>query len=205
MEARASRVLGGLAAIATVLVAAAALAAPVSVRAPMVCSRGPSGTMFNAVVTVPSSQAAGTTYTTRIESTSSGKIDHGGLNYIHDMQTDYLIPPGTSYVEGSARIVPGSGTANARAGARVWHQAGTIRLLLPAHIANGSSYTPPTIEFDVRILPTATGTLPLKFSHYEVKANAIIIGDLVTRCEPDPKPYTIAVTRVEAPPPAPAP
>ncbi|HSQ65521.1 MAG TPA: hypothetical protein VLM85_20015 [Polyangiaceae bacterium] len=205
MEARASRVLGGLAGVATVLVAVAALAAPVSVRAPMVCSRGPSGTTFNAIVTVPSSQAAGTTYTTRIESTPSGKIDHGGLNYIHDMQTDYLIPPGTSYVEGSAHVVPGTGTANVRAGARVTYQAGTIRLLLPAHVPNGGSYTPPTIEFDVRIPAGATGNLPLKFSHYEVKANAIIIGDLVTRCDPDPKPYTIAVTRVEPAPPAPAP
>jgi hypothetical protein len=200
MAVRRLRVLGGLVAGALVLVAAVAVAAPVAVRAPMVCSRGPGGTMFTAIVSVPPSSAAGATYTARIESISSGKIQHGGLNYIHDMETDYLLPAGTSYVEGSAHVVAGTGSPNARAGARVWHQGGTIHYVLPAHIANGSSYTPPTIEFEVRIAPSAVGALPLKFSHYEVKANAIIIGDLVTRCEPDPKPYTIAVTRVDPPP-----
>ena len=53
-------------------------------------------------------------------------ISHFGLHYIHNMTADYAIPTGTTYVEGSARIVPGTGTANARPGASVTHDASGI-------------------------------------------------------------------------------
>ena len=154
---------------------------------------------LDAVVTEPFSQPAGSTFTIRIDSMPSGKIEHGGLHYIYNMATDYLLPAGTTYVEGSAHVVPDTGTANVRVGARVWHDAGTIHYLLPAHIDNGGSYTPPSIAFDVKIAASATGVLSFKFAHYSVIANAIIVGDLVTTCEPNPKPYTIGVTMVDAP------
>ena len=189
----------GTVAVALGLVTASALAAPAAVKAPLVCSRGPSGTSFEAVVTEPFSQAAGTSYTVRIDSKASGTIQHGGLNYIYNMATEYLVPAGTTYVEGTAHIVPDTGTPNVRVGARVWHDAGTIHFVLPAHVDNGGSYTPPSIEFDLKISPSATGVLSLKFQHYSVTANAIIVGDLVTTCEPNPKPYTIGVTMVDAP------
>src|SRR6185436_14896803 len=75
-------------------------------RVPLVCSRGPSGQHYQTVVTLPSAAAEGATYAVRIEGVNSGTISHTGLNYIHDMATDYALPPGTSYVEGSLRVVP---------------------------------------------------------------------------------------------------
>jgi hypothetical protein len=188
-------------ALAATLATAATSPAPVRVTAPLVCSRGPKIQSFKGAVTMPSSRPTGATLKVRIDGAPSGKISHGGLNYIHDMATDYLVPTGTRYVEGSAHFIPGTGTPNVRTGARVWCATGKIHVLLPGHVENGSSYTPPSVEFEVEIKAPAGTVLSLKLDRYEVMANVLILGDLHTICDPRPKPYSIGVTRVDAHPP----
>ena len=170
-----------------------------TVKAPLVCTRGPSGKPFHAVVTVPASQATGTRFTVRIDSFPSGKVSHFGLNYIYDMATDYHLPAGTRYVEGSARVVPGTGSANTRSGARVWHDASGIHLLLPARVENGGSFTPPSVEFELEVTARAGTELLLKFGRSRVSANVMLLGNLHTTCVPDPAPYTIGRTRALPP------
>jgi hypothetical protein len=173
-------------------------AAATSVRAPIVCSRGPSGQHFDALVTLPRSAAEKSTYTVRIDGVSSGTIEHTGLNYIHDMASDYALPTGTSYVAGSARIVPGTGSSNVAAGARVWQDGGKIHLSLPGRVESGSSYTPPSIEFQVSVTAKAGDVLPVSFLEYRVTANAVIVGDLSTTCDPTPTPFPMGSTVVTA-------
>ncbi len=147
---------------------------------------------------MPGTGVTGTTFTVRIDSGFSGKISATGLNYIHDMLTDYAVPAGTSYVEGSLRIVDGTGSPNAREGARAWRDAAGIHFVLPVHIANGSSYTPPSIEFALKVEAPAGATIALPFMHYEVSASVILLGDLDVKCDPTPKPYTIGELQVVA-------
>ncbi len=169
------------------------------VRVPMNCTRGPDDVVFRAVANFPESPPSGSTFTVRIDSESSGLISHVGLNYIHGMTTVYVVPPGLRYVEGSARVIPGTGTVNARPGAHARHESGRIYLVLPARIENGTSFTPPSLAFDL-YAEAAPGTrLALAFAHYEVVANAFLIGDLHTDCEPVPKPYRIGVLRIDPP------
>lgn len=170
--------------------------ATTEVRCPMVCSRGPSGQRFEAVVTMPTVAQRGSILAVRIDAKSSGKISNSGLNYIHDMSTDYLIPSGASYVAGSAQIVPETGTKNVRPHARVWHDAGKVHLVLPGRVENESHYTAPSIAFELKVGAAPGSLLALKFEHYEVVANVFLLGELRSRCDPQPKPYTLAVTRV---------
>jgi hypothetical protein len=79
----------------------------------------------------------------------------------------------------------------------VWQAQGVIHLLLPGHVENGSSYTPPSIAFDVEITAPAGAAVSLKLDRYEVTANAFLVGDLLTICDPRPRPYVIGVTRVD--------
>ena len=184
---------------AAVMIVTQSYAATTTVSAPMKCTRGPSGTTFDATVTMPASLPPGAKFTVRIDSQPSGKISHTGLNYIFGMTTDYLVPTNSTYVEGSVAIVPDTGTANVRAGARAWHDADGIHFTLPAHVENGSSYTPPSIEFSAVVDGPVGKDVELKFQHYEVQANAIIVGDVTTSCDPDPKPYTIDTLKISAP------
>ncbi len=187
-----------LAMLTATVVATESFGAETAVSVPMVCSRGPSGTTFNAKVTMPASLPPGATFTVRIDSLPSGKISHGGLNYIYGMTTDFLVPTNATYVDGSASIVPDTGTANVRVGARAWHDAKGIHMTLPAHVDNGSSYTPPSLQFSATIDGAVGTEVALKFDHYEVIANAIIVGDVITSCDPDPKPSTIDTLRIAA-------
>jgi hypothetical protein len=195
-----SRIAVVVAFAATFLTKASAAGAH-TVRAPLVCSNGPSGQSLRAVVTVPASQETGTRFTVRIDSFPSGKVSHFGLNYIFDMATDYHLPAGTKYVEGSARVVPGTGSVNIRRGARVWHDASGIHLLLPARVENGGSYTPPGLEFQLDVTARAGSELELKFGRSRVSANVVLLGNVHTTCVPKPAPYTIGRTRALAPAP----
>ncbi len=103
-----------------------------AVRAPTLCSRGPSEQAFTAMITLPHAAEQGATYTVRIDALPSGRIAHFGLNHIHDMATDYVVPSGAKYVPGSARIVLETGTPNVVAGGarlvrRRAHQVGPDR------------------------------------------------------------------------------
>ena len=180
------------------LIATTVSGATTAVRAPLVCSRGDGDQRLEAIVTMPSVVRSGSTFAVRIDSKSSGKISHGGLNYIHDMSSDYLIPSGTSYVAGSARFIPQTGTPNVRAQARIWHDAGVVHVLLPGRVENDSSYTAPSIAFEVKVGAPPGSAIELKFAHYEVLANVFLLGDLRSRCDPRPKPFTLAVARVVA-------
>jgi hypothetical protein len=180
-----------------VMVASAATPLPnVFVQVPMACSHGPKGGAFTAGVHVPSTVPHGATYTVTIDGVPSGKIAHFGLRYIHDMETDFAIPPGTVYVQGSARVVPGTGTPNVLAGATATYASGLVSLALPAPVASGSSYTPPSIAFDLLATAPLGASLPLAFAGYRVAAKAVIVGDVQTVCESVPKHITIATTSV---------
>ena len=183
---------------ASLVATGATLDAAVTVRAPLVCSRGPSGQRFEAVVTQPPTAAEGSTYTVRVDGAASGTISHFGLNHIRDMATDYLVGAGATYVPGSARIVPGTGTPNVAEHARVTHEAGLVRLVLPDRVESGSSYTPPSIELRLRVDAPAGASLALALREYRVTANAIVVGDLLTTCKPQPTPYPLATTVVTA-------
>jgi hypothetical protein len=186
--------IANLTGLAIALLPGSALAGARAVSAPLVCSRG-GGQTFKAMVTLPASQATGSRYTVRIDSFSSGKVAHFGLNYIFDMATDYRVPDGTRIVAGSARVVPNTGTPNVRGGARVWGDAGGVHLLLPARVENGQSYTPPSIEFQLDVTAAAGSELLLKFSRCRVSASVFLLGTVHTTCVPTPAPYTIGRTR----------
>jgi len=171
---------------------------PVSV--PLVCSGGPNFT-YRAVVSMPTSAASGSTITVRIDSGFSEKLSHGGLNFMHHVVTDYVIPQGASYVDGSARVVAGTGTSNARVGARAWHDARGIHMALPARIDNGTEYSPPTLEFSLRVDGPPGTRLPLRFGHYEVTANVFLLGDLHMACDATPKVATMGELEVVSPSP----
>jgi hypothetical protein len=173
--------------------------APITAKVPMECTHGPSGQTFKAVVSMPSEITQGTTFTVRVDATPSGTISHTGLNYIHDMTTEYLVPAGTTYVPGSLRVIPGTGTANVATTARVVKVGNIVRLTLPAHVENDSSYTPPSIELKLQAT-AATGTkIAFQFWQVRVSANAIFVGDIDTTCTPKPQAYTISTTTVTAP------
>jgi hypothetical protein len=174
--------------------------AATAVRVPLTCNRGPSGQHAELLVTVPASIEEGATLTARFDGKNSGPISHTGLNYIHDMTTELLVPTGATYVEGSAHIIPNTGTQNVRAGAKVTRAGNTITLVLPAHVEDGSNYTPPSFEFQVKVTAAAGAKIPQRFSQYRVTANAIIVGDVHTVCDPTPKPYTVGTTTVTAQP-----
>lgn len=179
------------------LLAPPALADPAEVRLPMKCSRGPSTQYFDAAVTMSAVEQRGATVTVRIDSKPSGTIEHFGLHYIADMTTDYAIPPGATYVENSLRLVKDTGTANVSTTAKAWQDAAGIHLSLPARVKNGSSYLPPSLEFELTIDPRAPAHISVEFAHYEVTANVVLLGNLRTICEPSAPPATIGVTRVE--------
>jgi hypothetical protein len=166
---------------------------------PLTCSRGPNGQHHDVAVTVPASVAKGARYTVRVDGVDSGTISHTGLKYIFDMGSEWPVPPGAEYVEGSARIVPGTGSDNVRAGARVVHASGSVRLGLPAHVENGSRYTPPSFEFDLRVASSAAASITQTFVAYRVTAHAFLVGDLNTTCEPAPRPFPVGTTLVESP------
>lgn len=186
-----------LAALATATAGAAAAGAYVT--APLVCNNGPSGQRFNVAVTLPKSAAAGETYTIRLDGSSSGTISHFGLNYLHDMTVEYVLPAGTSYVEGSARLVAGTGTANVRVGPRLSHRAGVVTMTLPGKVENDTAYTPPSITVEVRAQGAPGSSAVLSFKHFQLKANAFLVGDVFVSCDPSPQPYPIGTTVITAP------
>jgi hypothetical protein len=165
----------------------------IAVTAPMACTRG-SGQQFKAVVTMPPTAPSGSTYAIRIDSFPSGKISHAGLNYLHAIETDYVLPAGVSYVEGSAHIVPDTGTENVRSSASAWHDKGVVRVYLPAHVKE--DYTPPSVAFEVKVSAPPGSTLALKFAEADLTANVFLLGNLKVTCTPSPRPYTIGTTLV---------
>jgi hypothetical protein len=167
------------------------------VTVPLECHNGPSGQVIRLLVTVPPTAAEGSDFAVRFDGVDTGKISHVGLRYIHGMTTELLIPEGASLVDGSLRIVPGTGTTNVRGGARISRQGNTIRLVLPAHVEAGERYTPPSFEFRLRVTAGAERKLWQRFSRWEVTAKAIIIGDVHMTCDAKPRPYPVAATTVK--------
>jgi hypothetical protein len=190
-------------AVSLTLVSEGTAAAP-SVGIPLTCSHGPSDQKHNVMVSVPASAAQGATYKVRVDGVNSGKVSHTGLNYIYNMWSEWLVPAGTEYVAGSARVIPKTGSENVRAGARVVQKAGAINLVLPAHVENGSSYTPPSFEFSLKVTAKPGTTIAQSFRRYRVTANAFLIGTVDTTCDPKPKPFRVATTKVDAAPAAPS-
>jgi hypothetical protein len=174
--------------------------AATAVRVPLTCNRGPSGQHSELLVTVPTSIEQGATLTARFDGKSSGPISHTGLNYIHDMTTELLVPAGATYIDGSAHIIADTGTPNVRAGARIARTGSSLTMVLPAHVEDGSSFTAPSFEFQVKVTAAAGAKIAQRFSQYRVTANAIIVGDVHTVCDPTPRPYTVGTTTVTAPP-----
>ncbi len=200
MSPRASGLAGAglVAAIAVFLLGFQSPIAPRHVVIPLACSRGPNGQQHDVSVTVPTTVEPGSRYKVRVDGVNSGKISHVGLSYIFDMESEWPIPPGAEYVEGSAHIVPDTGSENVRPGSRVVHDARRIRLVLPAHVDNGVSYTSPSFEFELVATSAEGASITQRFAGYRVSAHAFLVGDLRTSCEPTPKAFPIAVTRVES-------
>jgi hypothetical protein len=173
-------------------------AMPKRVDIPLACSRGGGGQQHDVAVTVPARVAPGGRYKVRVDGIDTGKISHLGLNYIFDMESEWPIPPGTEYVEGSAHVVPGTGSENVRGGAYVVRHGASIHLVLPAHVDNGVGYTSPSFEFEL-LAPSAEGaSITQRFAAYSVSAHAVLVGVLRTTCEPTPKTFPVAVTQVES-------
>jgi hypothetical protein len=210
------RTMGAIAASAAVAIVAGtgigiggvALAGPsagTAVVAPMVCSKGPGGKTFSVSVSVPQTVAPAATYDVRLDGIPTGKISGFGLRYTHDITVDYLLPAGASFVEGSARVVPGTGTPNVSEGARVSHEGNLVRMVMPGRVDSGTGYTAPTVVFQLTAKAPPGASIPIAFSQYRVTANAIVVGDVDATCEPTPKPYTLGTTVVAAPAATPTP
>jgi hypothetical protein len=166
---------------------------------PLVCSKGPSGQRYQLRLTAPTSTAAGSTYTVRIDDVGPGNVSETGLNYLHDQAVDYVLPAGAALVDGSAHLVAGTGTDNVRAGARVVARGSTITLLMPGRVENHSTFTMPSIEFELKATGAAGSNSTVAFSQYRIVANAIVIGDVSVSCDPAPKPYTVGRVAITAP------
>ncbi len=164
---------------------------------PIECTKGPSDQKHKVFVSVPATTTVGSTIKVRIDGVNSGKISHTGLNHIFDMGYEWGVPKGTELVEGSLKIIPGTGTENVRKGARVGHKGGVISMLLPARVESGGNYTHPSMEFELKVTAAAGPKISQVFRRYKVTANAFIVGDVKTTCDPRPKPYHLAATKVE--------
>jgi hypothetical protein len=182
--------------LSAVTLSGVAIATTSKVKAPLVCTRGDSDQTMNAILTMPASAAVGAKFTVRVDGVNSGKISHTGLNYIFDMSTDYIVPDGTKVVDGSVKIVAETGTANVRAGAKAWSDKAGIHTVLPAHVDDGSDFTPPSLEFQLEVTGTVGQSMAFKLAQYRVAANAFVVGDVHTICDPNPKPYTLGTAIV---------
>jgi hypothetical protein len=168
------------------------------VNAPIVCTKGDANQKMWALLTLPASAAVGSKFTVRIEGVDSGVISHTGLNYIYNMESDYPLPAGAKYVAGSAKFLPNTGTANVRPGATAWQDATGIHTRLPGHVANGTSFSPPTLEYQLEVTGKVGDILNIGFSQYRVTANAMVIGDVNSTCDPTPKPYKLGSVTITA-------
>ncbi len=185
-----------LALAATTAPADAESAAPL-----LVCTRGPGGQRFHVTVTMPGHVDAGAVYTVRIDGVGSGTVTHFGLNYIHDMTVDYVLPAG-AYVPGSAQLVAGTGTANVVQGASLSYGADVLEVVLPGKVKDGSSYTPPSVQFQLRAIGSGGVPAAVSFRRFTLKANALVVGDVDVSCASTPSPYPIATTLIAMPAPA---
>jgi hypothetical protein len=165
---------------------------------PMDCTKGPSDQKHKVHVSVPATATQGETFKVRIDGVNSGKISHVGLNYIFDMGVEWAVPKGTELVEGSLKLIAGTGSDNVRKGARLSHNAGVIQLVLPARVESGGNYTHPSFEFELKVTAAAGTTISQVFRRYKVTANAFLVGDVKATCTPRPKPYFLAGTKVQA-------
>jgi len=168
------------------------------VNAPLTCTKGDANQKMWAMLTIPSTAAVGSKFTVRIDGVDSGVISHTGLNYIYNMETDYPIPAGTKFVPGSAKMVPNTGSANVRAGATAWQDASGIHTRLPGHVANGTSFSPPSLEYQLEVTGKVGDGLNIGFTQYRVTANAIVVGDVNSTCDPSPKPFKLGTVNVVA-------
>lgn len=182
----------GLAVLSMAALPASSVAGAAVSHAPLECTRGPADQKFDVIVRVPASAPAGTRFTIRVDGVSSGTISHVGLKYIHHMATDFSIPPEMKYVPGSLRIIPGTGTPNVRPGARVWHDAPNVRMLLPGHVESGSAYTAPSFELELEATGDAGEVVAFELDQFRLKAHVFLVGDLETICNPKPRPYALA-------------
>jgi hypothetical protein len=170
------------------------------VTLPLVCSAGPSGQHFDVGVTIPTQVDAGAIYTVRLDGVGSGKISHFGLNHIHHMTVQYVLPPG-AYVDGSAELVPGTGTQNVLGSPMLWYHKGILTMVLPDKVQNGTEYTPPSIRFSLRAAGAPGSSAAVALRRFDLTANAVVVGDLAVTCEPTPVPYPIGTTVITQSPP----
>jgi len=185
--------------MASLLLAAIAAPADAGSSAPLlVCTKGPAGQRFHVQVTMPAHVEAGAIYTVRIDGVGSGTVTHFGLNYIHDMTVDYALPAG-AFVPGSAQLVAGTGTANVVEGASLSYGADVLEVVLPGKVKDGSSYTPPSLQFQLRATGAPGSPAVLSFRDFTLKANAIVVGDVDVSCASTPSPYPIGTTLIAMP------
>lgn len=183
---------------ATTLVAVALpLGAADVVGVPITCSKGGADTLRLAPV-LPATVAPGTTFTVRLDGVDTRIKWQLGLNHLRAMTWDFGLPAGAKLVDGSLRIVPETGSANLRPGASVSARGNVVTLSAPAKLESPDGYRFPSVEMKLETTASAGSTLAWTFRHYEVTANALLLGDLLVTCDPTPRPYTVATTRVVA-------
>jgi hypothetical protein len=69
-------------------------------------------------------------------------------------------------------------------------------MILPGHVAEGSTYTPPSIELKLKVAGPAGSALKHEFTAYRVTANAFMVGDVKAVCVPAPNPFPLATVKV---------
>jgi hypothetical protein len=183
------------------VLALAAIAPPAAAdrgTLPLLCSKGPSGQRFKFELTMPSRAEGGSTYEVRIVGVSSGTVSHFGLNYLHAMTVEYVLPVG-AYIEGSAHFVADTGTTNVLPGRRLAYRDGVLTMILLGKVENGTEYTPPTVSFQLKAVGAPGDWAWVAFRQYRLMANAVIVGDVAVSCDPTLKPYGIGTTLITAP------
>ncbi len=114
------------------------------------------------------------------------------------MAVEYTLPPG-AYVDGSAALVPGTGTPNVLVNPMLWYRKGVLTLLLPDRVENGTDYTPPSIQLSLRAVGAPGSAAVVGLRRFDLTANAFVVGDVAVNCEPAPSPYPIGTTAITGP------
>ncbi len=167
---------------------------------PIVCNHGPADQTYQAIPQAPATVVAGAAFTIRVDGVDSGEISQTGLRYLHDITYDFVIPQGAKLVPGSLQIVAGTGTPNVREGARVVARANIVTVTLPGKVTSGERYTPPSFELRLEATAAPGTALVWSFARLGLTAAAIIVGDVVTSCDPKTKPHPLTTTKVVEPP-----
>ncbi|MCB1039140.1 MAG: hypothetical protein KDA94_06370, partial [Acidimicrobiales bacterium] len=154
------------------------------------CGIGGSQTMA-LTTTAPATATLGSNFHVKIAPSSGGTASGAEIK---NMVTSFQIPSGATYVTGSAALSGGSGTLGATS---VSVSGGVIQVKVPGPVANGASFTNPTLDFDL----TASGTVgqTLKMTFKQTGAYTLTAaGSISVSCNANTPLTTLTSTVIEA-------